>query len=123
MVSGVFLFRRGIRFLSVGGDACVRRRERIGRLALSSGLPEDALSSGARVTMMGRGCVLVEGQHGVVELGAHRIRLRTSEGVLSVSGRALSLRELSMDAALICGEQIDTASYAKPEREGQASCT
>ncbi|MBQ4266027.1 MAG: YabP/YqfC family sporulation protein [Clostridia bacterium] len=96
----------------------MHRRVRARHLALLSGLPEDALSSGARITMMGRGCVLVEGQHGVVELGANRIRLRTSEGILCVSGCALALRELSLDAALISGKQIDTASYARPEREG-----
>ena len=54
------------------------------RIALSSSLPEDALTSGARVTMIGRGCVLVEGQRGVVELGGGRIRLKTPGGMLSV---------------------------------------
>lgn len=81
------------------------------RLSLMCGLPEDVLSSGARVTLMGRDCVLVEGQRGVVELDESRIRLRTRDGVLSVMGAALRLRELSSDAAMIAGEQIDTATY------------
>jgi len=74
-------------------------------------LPEDVLTSGARVTMMGRGCVLVEGQRGVVELGQLRIRLRTAQGILSVTGTGLRLKELSSDAAMIDGERIDAASY------------
>ena len=90
------------------------------RIALSSSLPEDALTSGARVTMIGRGCVLVEGQRGVVELGRERIRLKTQGGTLSVLGQALELRELSTDAAMIVGERIETATYAKSDaqREG-----
>lgn len=75
------------------------------------GLPEDALSSGARVTMMGRSAVLVEGQRGVVELGIGCIRLRTAQGVLSIHGTALRLQELSADAAMIRGEEIDSAVY------------
>lgn len=90
------------------------------RIALSSSLPEDALTSGARVTMIGRGCVLVEGQCGVVELGRERIRLKTQSGTLSVLGQALELRELSTDAAMIVGERIETATYARSDaqREG-----
>lgn len=81
------------------------------RLSIGCSLPEDALSSGARVTMMGRGAVLVEGQRGVVELGASCIRLRTAYGVLSIRGTALRLQELSADAAMICGGEIESADY------------
>lgn len=90
------------------------------RIALHSSLPEDALTSGARVTMIGRGSVLVEGQRGVVELSGCRIRLKTRDGMLSVLGRALELRELSADAAMIAGERIETATYARgdAQREG-----
>lgn len=83
--------------------------------ALLSSLPEDVLCSGARVTMMGRGAVLVEGQRGVVELGGACIRLRTAQGVLSVRGEALILQELSADAAMIRGTRIDGADYAGQE--------
>ena len=82
------------------------------RMALSASLPEDALTSGARVTMMGRCSVLVEGQRGVVELSGARIRLKTSDGMLCILGQALELRELSTDAAMIVGEAIETATYA-----------
>lgn len=81
------------------------------RASLLSELPEDALSSGARVTMMGRSAVLVEGQRGVVELGNACIRLRTAHGVLSICGEALSLQELSADAAMIRGNSIASAGY------------
>lgn len=91
----------------------MRSRNRAKHLALSVGLPEDALGDSARVTMTGRSGVLVEGQHGVIELGLGRIRLRTGGGVLTVTGERLRLKELSVDAALICGEDVTAVSYGK----------
>ena len=67
--------------------------------ALSFGLPEDATSDCARVTLSGQSAALVEGQHGVIELTESRVRLRTGRGVLTV------------DAALIEGHVL-TATYA-----------
>ena len=57
--------------------------------------------------------MLVEGQHGVVELSGACIRLRTKDGVLSVLGEALQLRELSLDAAMITGERVETVTYGR----------
>lgn len=88
------------------------------RMILKSGLPEDAVSSGARVTMFGRGSVLVEGQRGVVELSPNCIRLRTGCGILSITGEALRLHELSMDAAMIAGDSIAAAAYGRPAGGG-----
>lgn len=88
------------------------------RLALTTGLPEDALGGGARVTLTGRTAALVEGQRGVIELSSGRIRLKTDGGVLTVSGEGLRLRELSFDAAVIVGEDVLGASYAKTPGQG-----
>ena len=85
--------------------------KKLRRMTLFCGLPEDALLSLARVTMMGRGCVLIEGQCTVVELGSERIRLRTREGVIAVQGCGLRLRETTGEAAMIEGERIDSAAY------------
>lgn len=94
----------------------MRGRSRADGLPLRAGLPEDALGDSARVTMTGRTSALVEGQHGVVELSAARIRLKTGEGVLSVTGEALRLEELSLDAAMIRAQRIDAVSYGGIER-------
>lgn len=83
------------------------------RASLMCALPEDVLSSGARVTMMGRSAVLVEGQRGVVQLEDTCIRLRTGDGVLSIRGTALHLQELSADAAMIRGSEIESAGYGR----------
>ena len=80
---------------------------------LRCGLPEDAVTGCARVTMMGCGAVLVEGQHGVVEMNGACIRLRTRDGILSVLGEGLGLAELSLDAAMITGERVETVTYGR----------
>lgn len=90
----------------------MRKLRRI-RRAITLTLPEDALASGARVTMIARSSVLVEGQHGVVELSCARIRLRTQKGVVAVCGSALRLEELSFDAAMISGDPITTVTYGR----------
>jgi len=78
---------------------------------MKSGWPQDAWASSARVTLVGRRCAMVEGQCGVLELSDRRIRLKTRDGVLAVCGEALCLREMSLDAAMIWGERIESASY------------
>ena len=86
-------------------------RERMIHRLQSSGLPEDALRDCARVTLTGRTSVLIEGQHGVIELTQEKIRLRTGSGALAVSGCALCLHALSSESACITGERIDGIAY------------
>lgn len=95
----------------------MRSFKRFKRWVLKSGLPEDALTGAARATLFGRSAVLIEGQHGVVEMGEQRIRLRTHSGILSIAGKALVLQELSMDAAMIRGEELETLTYGRLARE------
>lgn len=91
----------------------MRRRKRIRTVVLDAGLPEDALAIGARVTLIAMHSVLVEGQQGVVELSASRIRLRTRQGVVSLLGKNLCLKKLSLDAALVTGELVETVTYGR----------
>ncbi|MGN0997717.1 MAG: YabP/YqfC family sporulation protein [Candidatus Ventricola sp.] len=93
----------------------MRGTHRSRRMILKSALPEDALTRGARVTLIAQSSALVEGQRGVVELSDGRIRLRTAGGVLTVAGQGLRLHELSLDAAMIVGEPIVTVTYGRPE--------
>lgn len=92
----------------------MRAKRRLHAAALDAGLPEDALTAGARVTMIAQGSALIEGQQGVVELSQSRIRMRTKQGVISVCGSLLCLRQLSRDAALITGDPVQTITYDRP---------
>ena len=94
----------------------MRRKNRLAHLCIQSGIPADVLGSGARATLMGRTCVLLEGHRGVVELSQGRIRLRTGDGVMSVLGSGLELKELSVDTALVSGREIETMTYGKTDR-------
>lgn len=85
------------------------------RMILESGLPEDAVTGGARVTLMARTSVLIEGQRGVIELSTARIRLKTDKGILSVLGSGLRLAELSLDAAMITGDAVTTVTYGRAD--------
>ena len=82
-------------------------------MTMISGIPDDAWSSGARVTIMGKDCVLAEGHQGIVELSEDRIRLRTHDGVVCVLGSVLEVQELSADAALIRGSFVHTVTRGK----------
>ena len=99
------------------GDA-MRKKSRARRAILMSGLPQDAVMNCARATLFGRNALLVEGQRGVVEMADACIRLRTQDGVLSVCGENLVLMELSLDAAMIRGDRIDTVSYGQVNGRG-----
>lgn len=91
------------------GNRGEKRRER--RLTLLCGFPEDV--NDARVTLFGHHSVMVEGQHGMVELSTSCMRMRTQGSVLTVLGEELMLRELSADAAMIIGKRVDTVTYAR----------
>ena len=88
------------------------------RIAAPPGLPEDALHDCARATWIGQRALLVEGQHGVIELGTQRIRLKTGRGVLTILGDELALSTLSADAAAVRG-RIDTLTYGRADRKGE----
>ena len=89
----------------------MRGRETVRKLLEAGRLPEDALLDSARVTINGRSGVSVEGQHGVVELSDQRIRLKTGSGLLSITGTALQLAQLSAHRALVSGETIESVSF------------
>jgi len=95
----------------------MRGRMRAKRWILKAGLPVDTLAGTARVTLYGNSHALVEGQHGVVEMGESCIRLRTADDILCIIGQGLQLHELSLDAAMIHGGRIETLTYGRHARE------
>jgi len=89
----------------------MRGKEAVRKLLEAGRLPEDALLDSARVTINGRSVVSVEGQHGVIELSSQRIRLKTGSGLLSITGTALQLSQLSAQRALVSGGEIESVSF------------
>lgn len=89
----------------------MRAKHRAGRWSLGSELPEDAVTGSARITLSGRRCALVEGHRGVVEMSDACIRLASVGGVISIRGKKLGIKELSLDAAVVTGEEIESVGY------------
>lgn len=73
-----------------------------------AGLPEEALTGAARLTMIGKNRLHIENHCGLMELSPTRIRLRTREGTVCIQGQDLQLRELTRNAAEIEGEILET---------------
>ena len=63
----------------------------------------DLSGKSARITSMGRRCLLVENHCGILEYREDRIRLATRCGCLEIEGSCLSLGEVRRDAMMICG--------------------
>ena len=83
-------------------------RAKMGSVMRSAGLPEEAVTGAARLTMIGRCRVRIENHCGLVELTQERIRLRTREGMVRIEGSGLQLRELTLHTAEIEGEIRET---------------
>ena len=86
-----------------------RIRERTRKAMRTAGLPEDAVLGTARVTMLGKGIARNDNHCGLVELTDERIRLRTRDGMITLTGKGLSLRLLTSDTAQVEGEIDGTA--------------
>lgn len=82
-----------------------QKSRRAGRPALSMlGLPEDAVGSAVRVTLLGERQALVENHRGMLEIGQTRMRVLTRQGVLSVYGSGLALSEVRPEGLMIEGQ-------------------
>ena len=73
------------------------------RVYVTLDLPEEADEETSRVTMVGRGSLLVENHKGALVCSDTRIRLLTVQGVLSVTGEGLQLLEFSESRAFVRG--------------------
>lgn len=79
------------------------------------GLPGDATSGEARLTILGERQVLVENHRGMLEIGQERMRVLTKRGILSVYGSGLALLEVRPEGLMIEGiiERVEL-----PDAEG-----
>ena len=80
-----------------------RRRERAAGVMLAAGLPMEADGSTAKITMLGHRLALIENHRGVYAYTERGITLTGPEGMLSVYGKDLEIRELDKDQVLVEG--------------------
>lgn len=86
--------------------------------ATLSELPADVLLDLPRITMLGTQEVHIENHHGLLHCARDRVRLRTSEGEVEVSGRRLRLALLLPEEVWIEGMIESVAMLSRPGGEG-----
>ena len=74
------------------------------RVAELLDLPEETVSGQPKLTLQGRGAMLIENHTGIFECGESTVRLHTDCGILRITGEALTLMELSAERLYIAGK-------------------
>ncbi len=80
-----------------------RARECAEGMMLAAGLPMEADGSTAKITMLGHRFALIENHRGVYAYTENGITLTGPEGMLSVYGKDLEIKELDREQMLVEG--------------------
>ena len=92
-----------------------KRRIRLGkRIVEAMDIPQEALLDVPKITLAGRGHMLIENHRGVFEYHNETVRLHTVEGLLRIAGNELVLKDLSENLLYISGE-IRLVEYESKE--------
>lgn len=81
-----------------------KRNRRFAGTLGTLGLPEDLLPGVPRITVVGREQMLLENMGGVCAYSLEKASFYTDQGVLTVRGKGLLLRELGESRVLLQGE-------------------
>ncbi|MBO5244591.1 MAG: sporulation protein YqfC [Selenomonadales bacterium] len=77
-----------------------KRWQRIGALF---DIPDDIIMNTVRVTMVGRGELLIENHSGIIEYTSELLRVKVSDGEICVSGSELSLAVIESEQVRVGG--------------------
>lgn len=80
------------------------------RLAQMFELPSDIVGNKAKVTAIGRGELLIENYKGIMEFKDDFVKINTHNGVISITGSGLTIREITSES-LIMGGKISNIDY------------
>lgn len=96
-----------------------RARGLLGKLAGSMELPREVMLDVPRVVMIGALQVHVENHKGILEYSPTRVRVRTRDGIVTVSGRRLKLGRIGREELTIDGrvDRIELEEATPPGRE------
>ncbi len=72
--------------------------------------PREVVADIPRVTLVGNESLWIEQHHGLVGYQPEEVALRTSSGLLRVTGGGLRFRMYSSQEAMLCG-RIDSVSF------------
>ncbi|MGI6669430.1 MAG: sporulation protein YqfC [Acetivibrionales bacterium] len=66
-------------------------------------LPKELVMDIPRITIVGKGDMMIENYKGVIEYGSSRIRINTGAGMVRISGAGLVIREITSEDIIISG--------------------
>ena len=66
-------------------------------------LPKELVLDIPRITIVGKGDMMVENYKGVIEYGSGRVRISTGIGVVKISGAGLVIKEITSEDIIISG--------------------
>ena len=66
-------------------------------------LPKELVLDIPRITIVGKGDMMIENYKGVIEYGSGRVRISTGTGVVKISGAGLVIKEITSEDIIISG--------------------
>lgn len=66
-------------------------------------LPKELVLDIPKITIVGKGDMMIENYKGVIEYGSGRIRINTGIGIVKISGAGLIIREITSEDIIISG--------------------
>lgn len=69
-------------------------------------LPKDIMLGLPKVTMIGKIEIHIENHKGIIEYSREVIRINTSEGILKIIGKNMSIKNIIIEEVTITGEII-----------------
>ncbi len=79
-------------------------KEGIRKTMRSVGLPEEVVLGTPKLTLSGMNHMTLENHQGILECGDDTVRVRTSEGILCVKGKGLTLAHLRASVLSVEGD-------------------
>ena len=80
------------------------------RLTKMFELPSDTLGNRPKVTAIGRGEVMIENFKGIMDFADGVIRINTNNGVIKITGSAITIKEITVEEIII-GGKISNIDY------------
>jgi len=74
-------------------------------------LPKELVLNTPRLTVVGKGDLMVENHKGIIEFGDTRVRIITGTGLIKITGCGLLIREITSEDIIISG-RIDSIEFS-----------
>ena len=102
------------------GGGVVRKKKRLLRKGLFGELPLAAAVGCAHITLYGKLTVIIEEHCGICSMDESCIRFDSVSGKIAVHGLRLSVKELSLDTAVVTGDLVESVAYEEGVARGGA---